>query len=399
MNVVHLNTFDVGGAAVAALRLHNGLLKSGVDSTYLSLYKYKFDNLNAFNYTTFLKENFRERIVSSVRYRIQKAIYKKIVGFNYPFSPYNTHNHPFIEEADIIHLHWISQFVNVFSFFSAIKRTKKPIVWTLHDLNPITGGYHYLETNEKLSKENEKYYRLKKEVIKSYNNLHMISPSKWIYDLIIESDFVAKENTHVIKYGIDLQKFVPFSKRNAKEQLNIDPVKKVILFLASDVEDKRKGLNFFLKSIKFLNKKDEVQIICVGEGKFEKPTNIDFLYLGSISETSKLVSIYSAADIFVIPSREDNLPNTIIESFACGTPVVGFDTGGIPDLIFNNYNGYLARKGDEKDLAKKINSLLESPGLLKEFSVNARLFVEENCDIQIQAKKYIELYNLILNKR
>lgn len=397
MRILHLNTFDVGGAAVAALRLHNGLELEGVESSFLSLHRYDTDNVTVNDYNLLLKANFKERISSSLKYRTQKILYKKISGFNYPFSPYNVHEHPLIKGADIIHLHWVSRFVNVFSFVSAMKEFEKPIVWTLHDLNPISGGYHYTEVGEENKVINEKYLRLKRDLIKSYDNIYMASPSIWIYDQILESGFVNKKNASLIKYGINVQVFKPVNKGEAKSRLNINPNKKVVLFLATDIEDERKGLAYFLKSIEFIREKENVQFVCVGGGEFPTPLSSNFKFLGSISDPKELVNVYSAADIFVIPSLEDNLPNTIIESLACGTPVVGFNTGGIPDLIIDHHTGFLARKGDEKDLAKKINMLLESHELRKNFSINARAFVEENCDHRIQSKKYIELYNSVLS--
>lgn len=398
MKITHLSTFDTGGAAVAALRLHDGLLSEGINSRFLSLYTYLSESATRKDYKNFLKSDFKERIISSIKYRTRKAFYKENDGFNYPFSPYNVHKHPLIREADIVHLHWVSRFVDLPSFIPALKKLNKPIVWTLHDLNPITGGYHYFGEGPIDTELNNKYLAKKKSLVQSYNSISLVSPSKWIYDLILESGFVKKEKVHHIKYGIDLHQFLPVNRTEAKIKLKINPSKKVVLFLASDVEDQRKGLEFFLKAIPNIEEKENVQFICVGSGNFEKPVKVNFTFLGSISDRQELVSVYSAADVFVIPSLEDNLPNTIIESLACGTPVVGFNTGGIPDLILDNYNGFLAKKRDEKDLARKINHLLRNQQLITEFSNNARTFIEENCDNQIQSKKYMELYNLILNK-
>ncbi|MDQ3535801.1 MAG: glycosyltransferase [Bacteroidota bacterium] len=398
MKILHLNTTDVGGAAVAALRLHNGLLNNGIESNFLSLYKHNQEGVNTFTYSAFLRSNIYERISSSLKYKFQKLIYKNVEGFNYPISPFCVHKHPLIMDADIIHLHWISRFISSSSFISHIKKLKKPIVWTLHDLNPITGGYHYMETEEINEKLNKKYLLYKKKCIDFHGNIHMVSPSTWIYKLIIESGIVNNENAHIIMNGIDLDKFFPLDKIESKKKLDINPNKKVILFLASNIEDKRKGLIYFLKSISLINNKEDIHILCVGSGKIVLPHDLECTFMGSISNFQELIQIYSSSDIFVIPSLEDNLPNTIIESLSCGTPVVGFNTGGIPDLIVNNYNGFLANRGDENDLAEKINLLLMNDNMLKEFSINSRIFVKEKLDNDIQSKKYIELYKSILNK-
>lgn len=398
MNVLHINTFDVGGAAVAALRLHNGLLYSGVESAFLSLYKGQPENSSVIDYNVFLRTAYKARLFSSFKYRIQKVLFKKVNGFNYPFSPYNVHEHPLIKEADIVHLHWVSGFVNLSTFVPALKKLGKPIVWTLHDLNPITGGYHYFGPDRVNLKLNAKFHEIKKNIFKSYDNIHLVSPSTWIYDLILESGFVGKKNTHQIRNGLNLKQFFPVKKAKAKTSLNIKPSKKVVLFLAADILDKRKGLSYFLKSIEFIRNKEGIQFICVGSGRFEVPLGINLSFVGNVNDTLKLVNLYSAADIFVIPSIEDNLPNTIIESLGCGTPVVGFNTGGIPDLIKENYNGFLAQKGNEVDLAEKLNLLLDNSHLLENFSKNARSFAEEYLTDQNQSRRYIELYRSILNE-
>lgn len=396
MKVLHLSTFDIGGAAVAALRLHYGLQYEGIDSQFLSLYSYDSGGFGKVSYMSFLQQNLRERISASVKYRFQKLLYKKVDGFSYPFSPFNLHYHPLVMNADVIHLHWVSKFVDLSSFLKAMKKLKKPIVWTLHDLNTITGGYHYLESFNINSRLNNKYFYLKKNMFISNDNIYFVSPSRWIYNLILETGFASKEKVQLIKYGINLEEFFPENKIKSKLKLDINLSKIVVLFVASNLNDKRKGLSYFLNAISLLPDDKKIQILCVGSGECRFPSNIECKYMGNIQCLQDLRTIYSAADFMVIPSLEDNLPNVILESLACGTPVIGFNTGGIPDIVVNDLNGFVAKNRNEKDLAEKITLLIESKDKLKELSINARSFAEEHLDNQLQCQKYISLYKNII---
>jgi glycosyltransferase involved in cell wall biosynthesis len=243
----------------------------------------------------------------------------------------------------------------------------------------------------------------KKKVWKNLKNITIVTPSRWLAECAKTSVLFKGYRVEVIPNGIDTDIFKPMDKELARKKLNLPFDKKLILFGAMNaMSDLRKGFKYLeeaLKNIKFEKKKD-IEIVVFGSANSGDNNELLFPahYLGNINDDKVLSMVYSAADVMVIPSIEDNLPNIIMESISCGTPCVGFNLGGIPDMIDHKVNGYLAKPLDSVDLAKGIEWILEDDARLLELSKNARIKVLEIFDMDIVARKYLSLYREIINK-
>ncbi|ACF14963.1 glycosyl transferase group 1 [Chloroherpeton thalassium ATCC 35110] len=419
MNILHINTLSKGGAAKACIRLHLGLLEEGLRSNLLTLDASQQSILNSFQYIK-LKKSYPRRIIRRL-YRTITEIDEKerhIIQFrpkgfelfSFATSPHRIQEHPFYKRADIINLHWISGFLDYSSFF---KNVNKPVVWTLHDMNPFTGGCHYAGDCFGFQKICSDCPQLKGTIDANYAatmlekklnslkhgncNLIIAAPSKWLFQQSQKSKLFQKIPHILIPYGLPEQFFFPQEKNISKQKLNISPNKKVILFVSDSVENKRKGFDILLNSLSKIDRSFDFVLCAVGHLDKENIKNVDNLHLlGSISDESTMSTIYSAADVFVIPSLEDNLPNTVLESLMCGTPVIGFNIGGISDMIVHGENGYLVNQTNSDALAEAINKFLSGSdpfdrGVIRNEAV-------KNYALRVQAKKYIQLYQEILNK-
>lgn len=401
MRILHITTNDFGGAGIACIRLHQALLSQGVDSDVLTLYKN--NNVERVHQFKSFRKGLLGKIADSLRYRLYSI--KKdllLLGKNgkfeilsFPFSPFNLHDHDLVQKADIIHLHWIANFLDYPSFF---KLLNKRIVWTLHDMNPFMGIFHYQEdlikNNSRYAALNDRMVHFKLRAIKRYHGkIHAIALSKWILKessrTVIGSLF---EHVH-IPNGMDISRFKAVPKDTARLALNIPLDKRVVLFMADDLQNRRKGFQYIEKLISDL---DDPNILFLAVGKGILPSSKRMIGLGKINDFKILVDAFSASDAFIIPSLEDNQPNTIMEAMAFGLPVIGFSSGGIPEIIKNGKTGYLVAKGDIKQLIEKIHFLIENDHVRKVISINCRKEAELNYSDEVQVKKHINLYNSTL---
>ncbi len=415
MNVLHINTSDDGGAAQAAKRLHLGLLNKNVNSEFLCLIENKetFEGRKVFSkeqhsivdrilYKLKLKKTYRER-----RNLILEGRPAKFDIFTLPESDYDIMSSEAYKNADIIHLHWIAMFLDYSSFF---RKNRKPIVWTFHDLNAFTGGCHYtshcmkfeLDCNnchQLLGTKNQNYSNLvlveKLEAIKKCANLNIVSPSKWLSELSEKSLVMKNQKHYVIQNGLNSSIFTIKDKEEAREVLGLPQDKKIILFVAQFLTSERKGFQYLVDAVKLIE--DEDMFLCSVGAKVEAIEGVEnHINLGTIMEEEKMSWVYSAADVFVIPSIEDNLPNTIVESLMCGTPVVGFTIGGIKEMIVNAVNGYLCEEISGESLMKGILKTLNKKSKFEREEVRAH--ASKKYDINIMSQRYLELYKDIFKE-
>jgi glycosyltransferase involved in cell wall biosynthesis len=314
--------------------------------------------------------------------------------------------------ADIINLHWIAGFVDLQSFFSEMSR-HVPIVWTLHDMNAFTGGCHYDEGCGKYelscgacpqlssSKSGDRSHRIwlrKRDAFAEVapGRLQFVSPSRWLADALRRSSLLADRPVTVIPNGVDVDDFAPRDRRLARDALGIPSDAAVVLFVADSVENRRKGFTLLAEALADLHEVPNLLAVSVGRDKPTANFNAKHLHLGYVDNDRFLSLIYSAADAFAIPSLQDNLPNTVLESLACGTPVVGFDLGGIPDLLRPGVTGFLAPEGDVAAFRDALASLLQDPALRVELAANCRHVAVTEYSLEVQARRYLELYESVL---
>jgi len=392
MRIIHVNTWDTGGAANAAKRLFRAQKRSGMDVSFLSLKRQTSgeDDLN--NYEKYL-QNKNGILLSKIIIFVNRFFnqfstkFDSTIFFNRPSSLYRVDRHPLIKEADIIHLHSVVKFIDIPSFF---KNTNKPIIWTLHDMNPFSGGMHYHSMmKDSLMGFESKFINIKRKALQN-SNIHIVAPSKWLKELSENSQLFSTFPHIVIPYCIDINLFHRINQNDSSKN-------RKILFVAEDVNDPRKGFKYLLEAISYLDR--EIQIMVLGNvprGNFKNYPNI--VFLGYVSSSEELAKIYSEADAYVITSIEDNLPNTIIESHICGTPVVGFKTSGILNMIQDGITGTLVDTIDGKAIADGIHKTLKMKEEQKFSSQDIIDWSQEYYSEERVVNEYNKIYKKALSK-
>ena len=419
MKIVHLNTYEGnGGAGRACLRLNHALNAAGADSKVMVYFQFQESKTTG----TFSKSPFQKAKavfqIMAERY-LAKAFVKAVkTPFSLQWFGQSVINHPEVKNADIIHLHWINHgFLNP-KFLAELDELEKPIVWTFHDSNAFTGGCHVRYSCENFHKEcgfcpllknsakddiSRKTWKRKKE---AYNelNCHIVAPSNWMARSVKFSSLMGFREVTVIPNTIETSVFKPYVKAEAKQVLKIHPDKFVLMsgFMPSK-NDKHKGTPYLIAALNDLANrpgidKDKIELIIFGNKDNADMPEFPFktTFLGTISNDEHLAKCYSAADVFITPSLEDNLPNTVMESLACATPVVAFKTGGIPDMVKHLENGYLAEYENAEDLATGIEWLYHdenAPDIQKE----ARRTILNQFSEQVVAEQHIKLYKTLLD--
>lgn len=426
MKVLLVNTYDKGGAANSCKRLHLGLLLEGMTSNVLL--RFKQNNWsNSFSFkqsdntlSLFVKiKNKVKRILREFKLYNTRNVsnnkeqafinnrHKGLEMFSFPNSDSDITDSEIYKEADIVNLHWVANFLDYQTFF---KKNTKPVVWTLHDMNPFSGGEHYEEKhlgidefgfpiNREVSDEEKEIAKeniaIKIQALSKIDNLTIVAPSEWLAAEARASEVFKNKPVFCIPNGLDSEIYAPRDKDFSRELLNIPKDKKVILFVADSIDNHRKGFIFLKKAFEQLA--DSNLVLCAIGKKNDELESIDNIYeLGPIFDERLMSVAYSAADVFIIPSLMDNLPNTVLESLMCGTPVIGFPIGGIPDMIQDGVNGFIAEEISVKSLAKKINEFLKNPDYFEVKEIRNNVLIKYNQ--KLQSEKYIDLFNSILNK-
>ncbi len=415
MKIVLLSTFGKqGGAAVACQRISESLNKNnGIEAKLLVLHKNSENNsvvkVKSNKYSNFIRFAF-ERLVFWKHERSKSVRF----AFSLSNTGLDISENQLIKEADIINIHWINQGYLSLKNIEQLLNLNKPIVWTLHDMWAFTGGCHYAGDclnfqktcgnchflkNPKESDLSKKTYHKKLKIFKN-KKITVVTCSKWLGDVAKSSSLFKDFRVESIKNPINTEIFKPIGKQKALQNLNIVSNKKTILFGAMNVGDKRKGFEYLKKALFQLSEnkpdtKNEIEILIFGKQKEEIELPFPQKNLSFIKNINDIISVYNAADVLVIPSLEDNLPNTISESHACGTPVVGYNTGGIKEMIEHKKNGYLAKYKSTEDLAEGIYWVLfQTDNSIKK---HARQKAIINYSEETISKTYLKLYDELIN--
>jgi glycosyltransferase involved in cell wall biosynthesis len=413
MKILHISSEDIsGGAARAAYRLLKGLQELGIDCSMAVQKKVSDDNSvigPGYNISKGLTP------IKILLDQVPKLYYRNRAKtvFNLQWFPDFLLSTLKSLKPDIVHLHWICHgFLNI----KTLNRLPTPIVWTFHDMWPFTGGCHYAgdcdgyeracgncpQLGSSHPKDLSRWTWWRKHRHWKNLNLKVITPSTWLKNHVQNSSLLGNSAVRVIPYGIDLTRYKPVDRQIVRELLGLSKDKQLILFGAlQPVSDSRKGYKLLLPAIeKIYSTAASQQIELVILGASQSTESPDFklktTYLGKLHDDISIAAVYAACDVFVIPSLEDNLPNTVIEALACGTPCVGFNIGGIPEMIEHEKNGYIAASLDIDDLANGIMWVLKDAERWKFLSRSARKTAEREYDTSIIAKRYAELYQNIL---
>jgi glycosyltransferase involved in cell wall biosynthesis len=422
MKVALINTSDAGGgAAEACMRLLKALQLQQVDVTMVVQDKRRTEG-RVYSVEKTAVDKARSKFNFFYERLPFIAFQERDKSVRFAFSPANAgtdiSNEQVIKDADILHLHWTN------SGFLSIKDIKKlfalnkPIVWTLHDMWAFTGGCHYSGSCNHFINQCGNCYFLskpddndisysgwlrKRDMYTAAKNISFVTCSNWLGDVAKQSSLLKNASIQAIPNPIDTDIFSPKDKVTVRAKWKVDPSAKIILFGAANINDRRKGITYLVEALHRLKNNytqdSPVEIVIFGKNKHFDVSTLPFPVhqLNVISSPTDMAEIYSLANVYVSASIEDNLPNTIMEAMACGTPTVAFNTGGIPDLIDHQQNGYLAEFESAADLAAGIKQILTSANA-DEFSAAARDKVLREFNNDKVAGQYIRLYNTILNK-
>ena len=413
MNVLIVNTSEkTGGAAVAASRLKTALRLNGVEVKMLVRDKETYDNTvvsvggGIFSRWHFLWE--RLQIFFHLHFSRDNLFL-----IDTALAGHDITSLPEFKEADIIHLHWVNQGMLSVGDIRKILESGKPVVWTMHDLWPATSLCHYARGCDGFEngccccpllphggsrRDLSARVWQKKYAVIAGHRIWFVACSKWLRQQAMKSALLKVQPITDIPNTIDTKVFRPTDKTAARLRLGLPLGKHVILFVSQKVTDERKGMDYFARAIERLG--DVAPSICKNTciavlgghaGEVASLLSLPVFPLGYVSDTRRIVDVYNAADVFVLPSLEDNLPNTIMESMACGVPCVGFHVGGIPEMIDHMKNGYVARYRDCLDLAEGMRWVLQhaDDSRLRSEAVGK---VAHSYSQQLVASRYIEVY-------
>lgn len=373
--ILHIQ-FSTKSAGSAAWRLHEAFsTQPGFSSEVLSLHG---DEINRPGLYYLPKLAAHKANLNNRLHRIfVKYDKSKYALFSYPILGTDISNHECVRRADVIYVHWVQMGFMTLRGLEKLIKTGKQIIFFMHDMWYVTGGCHnsfdcrgyqvdcsncpILQKNKNIPSRQLAL----KEAIFNHENVTFISPSKWLRDCAKKSISTKRRPIHYIPNYFDSKYFVPQDKIQSKLKLGIDPNSKVIAFGAVTLFSAYKGFEYLQKALNYLPnifQIENIQILIFGSGTESEMENrfpYKFKFLGYLNSEEQLALAYGASDVFVIPSVADNQPTMVVESLACGVPVVGFETGGIPDMIQHKSNGFLAKSKDYVDLAEGIKYCLQ----------------------------------------
>lgn len=418
MRVLIVNTSErTGGAAMASNRLMEALNNNGVKAKMLVRDKTTHCiTVAALPHPRLQRLRFMwERWLIYVRLRLNR---KNLFEIDTAQCGTDITRLPEFKEADVIHLEWVNQGMLSLGSIKKILKSGKPVVWTMHDIWPATGICHaalgckayrnachncqYLPGHGSRADLSTKVFNKKKALYQG-SGIHFVTCSRWLGDQARQSALMQGMQVVTIPNPIDTHVFRPTPQHHGASDANAHAShKRTILFVSQRVTLERKGINLFIEAIAKLverhpDMKDNTTVAILG-GHAEEVAGrlaLPACPLGYVSDERKIVDIYNAADVFVTPSLDDNLPNTIMEAMACGVPCVGFKVGGIPEMIDHQQNGYVARFKDTDDLAEGIHWVLDEADY-DDLSRQCVKKVAGNYSQTVVAMKYIEVYNQAL---
>ena len=411
MRVVHVTQDDSnGGASLAAYRLHQGLLSQGIESTFYVRYgsRQTSDVITA-DLPLNIRQKFRQKWIDQQYYQFNEINASDnphlLYSLNSPFDRL----HEQLAAYDIINFHWISGFVDLPSFFKGLHPRQK-VVWTLHDTAAITGACHYFQHCSRYTEQCGACFQLasseendatrqswlrKKQFYQSLheNQLVLVTPSNWLKKCAHQSSLTKNMVIKHIPNGINPHQFYPLnvSSSELKKLFGI-PKDKIVLLLI------QKGELDLCRALEMVKDRDRFTVVEMGSPTCKIHDLIDTINLGNIVNLELKRLIYNLADVFVLPSPIDNYPNTLLESFACGTPALASSVGGIPEIVKHEERGWLYQFTSNEDLASKIQELASLNQELVTYGLSGRNWVIENTTIELQVSRYYSLYQNLLKR-
>ena len=418
MKIIHIDNADNGGGASrSAYRLHDGLRRLGENSGMYVLNKRTKDLFvkrfqSSSGKIKWISRNMRRLRLNLSMFRYERSAPEDQTFFSEDRTPFYKDSCRQIPESDLINLHWIANFLDLEAFFSWLPKNM-PLIWTFHDMAAFTGGCCHAMGCAKFTEQcgacpqlgSSNEHDLSRDVWLRkqgyYSSLgreriHLVTPSRWLGKELSRSPLLSRFPQSVIPYGLDLEVFQPRDRALSRELLGIAKSAKVVLFVSNGLVH-LKGFHVLLDALSGIDASSDLHLLSLGLGSTPALDRFQHTHIPSIGRDGLLSLIYSAADVFVLPSLADNLPNTMLESIACGTPVVASAVGGIPDTVRPGVTGLLVKTGDAAELRSAILGLLGNDSLRVEMSANCRKIALAEYSLELQARRYLEIYEAMLS--
>ena len=413
MKILHISSSDNGGgAAIAALRIHQSLVNANIDSS-MFVAKKNGNYPNVFSYESKIMKFYAlvKTAIGAKVSKLQKTDNQVIHSLS--FIPSKLEKYINNSSFDLIHLHWVQgEMISI----ESIGRINKPLVWTLHDNWAFCGSEHlpldindirykkgYFKSNKPkghkfLDFDRWCWERKKKNWTKA---IPIVCPSEWLSNCAKESALMKSWPINVIPNPLDTEIFKPLEKKIARSVFNLPLNKKIILFGSMDgTNNKNKGWDLLVNALKIFESNISNTIAVIfgqSYGTHSQYINIPITYAGKLNDPQSLAMLYSAADITVVPSRIESFGQTASESISCGTPVIAFDSSGIKDVVVNNETGFLVEPYNSYSLGKSIVELLNNDEKMRQFKKASRARALKLWSYNAVSKKYIDFYSKILN--
>ena len=394
MKVLHICSYDFGGAGLCCLRINDALKKAGIESNVLVLSrKSGRDDVHDLGYYRWFFWRLLNKCIRLLGFsltdynRTRKLINQLHIALSLPTSIFDVSKSDLVNEADIIHVHWVGDFVDLPSLS---KKVNKPIVWTLHDENLFCGIRHYEEPALNSPLES-KYYNIKLNSIKRISKLGIVFLSNMMYESFYNREMVKGRQMTIINNSVDYEAFKPLDKQQTRHLLGINKESIVFVFVAASINDKRKGLDLLSETLQRMNIPNAV-ILAVGDNKDGiKRKNV--ISIGAKNSSDELCAAYSCGDFFVMPSKKEAFAQTPLEAMACGLPVVAFPVSGTEELI-NDNNGVTCDGFTSESLEKGLRTAMNR----NYSSEYIRQYIIENFSPEVMAEKYKKFYVEILKE-
>jgi glycosyltransferase involved in cell wall biosynthesis len=416
LKILHISYSDSnGGAARAAYRLNCAINEYGYDSKMYVIHKgCKDDKIVAITQNSITLKVYNKFADRVINYRRKKWKTKNPITHTFGLRSKGLAKQINNSNADLINLHWISGMLSI----KDIKKIRKPIIWTFHDMWAFCGGEHYILEQEERFKigylinnqdrfedgpdlNRKAWFRKQKEW--KNKSFTVVCPSRWLSECARQSILFGNEDIYKIPYSLDLENiWKPMQKEASRKALRLSLKKKIILTGTNwNNNNPYKGIDLLRETIRRIVKtrKNYIELIIYGP----KPSSCEVWpckvhWLGSVNDDRILVQANSAADIVVIPSRRDNFPNTALEAQACGRPVVAFRIGGLKDIVIHRKTGWLAKPFEVEDMASGICWILEDEKRCEEISKKSREKAVKRFSPAVVAEQYINVYQMVMDK-
>ncbi len=409
MNSLILNSFDArGGAAIATFRIDRALRRFGV-STQLVVASKDSDDTTVAGRTGWTGDGITKLLTCLDSLPVRCYRERQFGPFSPAWVPDNLSGLLEKYNPDVLHLFWVTA---GFLRIESLRKVTRPIVWTLHDMWPFTGGCHYDNEcgkyaatcgqcpalNSKHEWDLSRHVWKRKAAAWAGLPITLVATSKWLFDCAKSSSLFKHHRIELIPNCVDTDKYKSINRSAARQLFGLSQSKAILLFSAGNADkDRRKGLHLLIDALRLIASRgwaDKVEVVLLGVSVSASITTLPFTVhrIPILRDEYSQVALYSAADVLVAPSLQENLSNVVVESLACGTPVVAFNIGGMPDLISHNQSGYLAKPFDPDDLAMGIESILGLEGRRGSMSSFCRVSALRYFSQEEVARQYAALY-------